>query len=115
MESIFTVQPSKNKKYGIYRLGLDRETSNMVSKYQMIKLKLSNKLIISAKIVCGPPSKKTYDVNHSELNLWIKKNEFHCYQDKKPTKLLFDFDKTNCIFTFKSKMKTLSVTRVSLT
>ena len=92
MNSIFTVQPSRNKKFGVYRLGLDRTTSDQVKKHEMIELLLERGLTLMVKIVCGPPNKKNYDVNHPELSSWIKRNRFEQYPDGKPTKLLFEFD-----------------------
>jgi hypothetical protein len=92
MNSIFPVQPSRNKKFGVYRLGLDRATSDVVKKHEIIELLLERGVRLKVKIVCGPPNKKNYDVNHQELNTWIKRNGFEKYPHGKPTKLLFQFD-----------------------
>ena len=106
MTSKFTVQPSKNKIYGIFRLGLDKATSDIVKKHEWVTLILESTLTIRVKIVCGPPSKKTYDVNKRELKEWIKKYDYHVYPNRKPTKLIFRFDKSSRTFKFSGQKQT---------
>lgn len=100
MKSTFTVQPSRNKKFGVFRLGLDRSLTKLVSKHQLIYLKLSSSILLQVKIVCGPPNKKAYDVNNKNLSDWIKEKGFNDYPHGKPTKLDFQLDKANWTFTF---------------
>lgn len=91
---ILTVQPSRNKTVGLYRLGFDMPTSSHYFKNgNLIYLVLEKKLILKVKVVCGPPPKKAYDVNDAEFSCWIKKNKFHCYPAKKPIKLIFSYTK----------------------
>lgn len=106
IQSILTVQPSRAKKHSIYRLGLDRATSQLVKRGQIVTLKLSYSNVVTAKIACGPPNKKTYDVNHVDLNIWIKANGFHDYIPRQPTRLVFHFDVLNRTFTYNQRMQT---------
>jgi len=103
METTFTVQPAKNKIYQIFRLGLSNETSKIVKKHQKILLQLEPELMIPVKISCGPPNKKTYDVNHKKLSCWIKRNNYHIYSNKSPTQLIFTLDKSTWTFIFNCK------------
>lgn len=101
-----TVQPSKNKKFKVFRLGIDKDSTIRLKKHQLITLVLSSKIRIIVKLVCGPPNKKTFDVNSPCLSLWIKSKKFHEYKRGKPTVLEFERDLQNLTFTFKRKLKT---------
>ena len=91
---ILTVQPSRNKSFKSFRLGFDKETSALYF-YKPLKiyLKLEMDLILYVDIQCGTPPKQAYDLNNPEIDRWIKANKFHCYPDRKPTKLIFSYSK----------------------
>ena len=87
---ILTVQPSRNKKLNLYRLGFDMDTSaRYFEKPMTIILSLDDRDEFRVNIDCGIPPKQSYDLNDKRIDKWIKDNEYHCYPDRKPTKLIF--------------------------
>ncbi len=95
-----TVQPARNRKFGIYRLGIDSNVSNKYFyKPLKVKIKLRKSDVFEVSIACGPPSKSGYDLNKKEISNWIIENDFHKYVKGSPTKLKFELHKQEGIFT----------------
>lgn len=94
-EIILTVQPARNKRYGIFRLGINTEDSVTLFFKPLSVILILVRITVEVNIVCGPPSKKCYDVGGQELNNWIKKMGFDDYTHRKPTKLKFLYSKKN--------------------
>lgn len=84
---ILTVQPSNDK----WRLGLNKSDSlNYFNHRETVILHLSNIKEFSIKTACGTSRKKAFDFNGKIIDYWIKKNNYHKYEYRKPTKLIFE-------------------------
>jgi hypothetical protein len=51
--------------------------------------------IIKAKISCGPPLKKGFDIYSGQLNIWLIKNKLCNYEKGQPKKINFTLVSTN--------------------
>jgi hypothetical protein len=108
---ILTVQSTGKNKF---RLGINLSDSRAYFKTgkTIVILKLSNDLTIESRTACGPPSRQGYDLNHNDLDKWIKDNDFISKVYGKPIKLEFSFEKINdvIVLTFLKKIAQKNLT-----
>ena len=109
-EKIFLVVQSCGYKKK-YRLGINTKNSQELFKQRGVSIHviLSELLKVKIKTTCGTPNnpikgkkyKKGYDLYSKEISDWIMENDFHCYKYGQPTKIEFEYYKTNSIHNLK--------------
>ena len=102
-ELSLTVQPCgkiQEKCKGRYRLYISYSISKCLrDKYKIARgsevIFMLNNKIIKAKISCGPPLKKGFDIYSGQLNIWLINNKLCNYEKGQPKKINFTVVSTN--------------------
>ncbi len=116
LDLILKVQPTGNSNNYRYRLGLNLNDSKKYFKERGVKVNLilSTSINFDVFTSCGVLdfnietnsllNKKSYDFNDIRIHNWIISNHFEDYDKRKPTSLLFQFDKSIMKLTFIDKI-----------